>query len=138
MGRIDHLFVESENFVLTIAEGEISDEKFMEHIAILNKSEKLQENYRGIVDCRDVSPVVTPSSETIFKAGYFDKEFAKRRKVAVLANNDLIYGLVRMYDAYTSHAEMEVFQDLEEALSWLELEGLSEEIDGFYAKVKSA
>jgi len=132
MGKIDHLFVESENFVLTIAEGEISDEKFMQHITILNESEKLTKNYRGIVDCRGVSPVMTPSSETIFKAGHFDKGKSKPRKVAVLADHDLIYGLVRMYDAYTSHAEMELFKDLDEAIKWLSVEELSSKIDEFY------
>ena len=133
MGTIRHLFLEAENFVLTIAEGEISDEKFMEHIAILNQSEKLKENYRGIVDCRGVSPVMTPSSETIFKAGHFDGGDSKPRKVAVLAENELIYGLARMYDAYTSHAEMEVFQNIEDAIAWLSVESLQNEIDKFYS-----
>ena len=136
MGSVDHLFLEPENFVLTIAQGQISDEKFMEHIAILNKSDQLQENYRGIVDCRGVSPITTPSSETIFKAGHFDGGDSKPRKVAVLADHELIYGLARMYDAYTSHAEMEVFQNLNDALLWLELDGLEERIDEFYKKTK--
>ena len=138
MGSVDHLFVESENFVLTIAQGQISDEKFMEHIAILNESDKLSENYRGIVDCRGVSPVATPSSETIFRAGHFDGGDSKPRKVAVLADHELIYGLARMYDAYTSHAEMEVFQNLEDALLWLGLDTLNGMIDEFYEKSKTA
>ena len=135
MGSIEHLFLEEENFVLTIAEGEISDEKFMKHIAILNESEKLRENYKGIVDCRNVSTVSTPSSETIFQAGHFGGGETKPRKVAVLAENELIYGLVRMYDAYTAHAEMEVFSDLDEAVEWLGVEYLNDNIEDFYKTV---
>ena len=138
MGNIEHLFIEEKNFVLTVAEGEISDDKFLKHISILNESPKLRENYRGIVDCRNVSPVKTPSSEAIFKAGHFEGGSAKPRKVAVLAENELIYGLVRMYDAYTFHAEMEVFTDLESAIEWLKVDELSEEIKEFYSHLNSA
>ncbi|MCM8527686.1 MAG: STAS/SEC14 domain-containing protein [Lentisphaeraceae bacterium] len=132
MGRIEHLFLEDHNFVLTIAEGEISDEKFMKHITILNESDKLRENYRGIVDCRTVSTVATPSSDVIFKAGHFEGGSQKPRRVAVLSNNELIYGLVRMYDAYTPHAEMEVFSELSRAIEWLEVGELKDQIKEFY------
>ncbi|MCM8543087.1 MAG: STAS/SEC14 domain-containing protein [Lentisphaeraceae bacterium] len=137
MGKIEHLFLEDENFVLTVAEGEISDDKFMKHIAILNESEKLQSNYRGIVDCRNVSTVATPSSDSIFKAGHFEGGSEKPRKVAVLSNNELIFGLVRMYDAYTPHAEMEVFSELSRAIEWLEVQGLYEQIRDFYRSLDS-
>lgn len=138
MGSIEHLFLESDNFVLTIASGEIEDEKFLKHIAILNESPQLTDGYRGIVDCRNVSPVKTPSSEAIFKAGHINETDPKNRRVAVLAVNELIYGLVRMYDAYTAHAEMEVFDNLEDAVKWLEVENLKSQIDVFYDSVKSA
>lgn len=137
MGRIEHLFIENENFVLTVAEGEIADDKFLEHIAILNESDKLHENYRGIVDCRSVSTVATPSSDSIFKAGHFDGGSEKPRKVAVLSGNELIYGLVRMYDAYTPHAEMEVFSEVSKAVEWLDAESLNGSIRGFYEKLSS-
>lgn len=137
MGRIEHLFLEKDNFVLTVAEGEISDDKFLEHIAILNESEKLHENYRGIVDCRSVSTVATPSSDTIFKAGHFEGGSEKPRKVAVLSSNELIYGLVRMYDAYTPHAEMEVFSEVSRAVEWLEAENLNDNIRSFYEDLSS-
>lgn len=137
MGRIEHLFLEDENFVLTVAEGEISDDKFLEHIAILNKSEKLHENYRGIVDCRNVSTVATPSSDSIFKAGHFEGGDEKPRKVAVLSGSELIYGLVRMYDAYTPHAEMEVFSEVSRAVEWLAVESLNDRIRSFYEKLSS-
>lgn len=137
MGNIDHLFLESENFVLTIASGEIEDEKFLKHISILNDSPQLSDSYKGIVDCRGVSPVKTPSSEAIFKAGHINETDPKNRKVAVLASNELIYGLVRMYDAYTAHAEMEVFSSLDEAIKWLGVENLTSQITKFYDSVNS-
>ena len=123
MSKIDHYFLDDKNFVLTIASGEIRDKEFIENVSYVRSSERLSDNYTGIVDCRGVTSFKTPTSDAIFSAskGVFQKNNDKNRRLAVLSDSKLVYGLARMYEFYSRNAEVEVFRDLTSAVKWLDL-----------------
>ena len=123
MSSIEHYFLEDKNFVLTVAQGEIRDSEFIESVAFVRASDKLTDHYACIVDCRNVTSFKTPTSDAIFSAskGRFKKIEDKNRRLAVLSDSKLVYGLARMYGFYAVKAEVEIFEGLEAALEWLDL-----------------
>ena len=134
MMSIDHYFWEDRNFVLTIASGEIRDKDFVDNVSYVRTSEKLSENYSGIVDCRGVTSFKTPTADAIFSAsrGMFSRKEEKQRRLAVLSESKLVYGLARMYELYSSKAEVEIFDTLEAALQWLGMSNDLEYIEAIY------
>lgn len=71
------------------------------------------------------------SAELIGLADLAKKMPHRPEKVAIVANDDLTFGLARIYTGHreTQDNELNVFRDEASALDWLELEGSSGAID---------
>ena len=131
MGNIKHLFCKEENFLLTYATGVVTDDLFKDFVMTVFKSDKISEGYRALIDARTVSTQNTPTSELLFELAH-SQGGERHRKVAVVVDSDVIYGLVRMWGAYNNNADLEVFRDFEKAVKWLELESESGKITEFF------
>ena len=129
MGNVEFLFVEEDNLVVAHASGSVRDTVFKESLNKIFNSEMLADGYKGLVDTRMVSGIEGPSSDAMFDMARNGSE--KKRKVAVIYSSELIFGLVRIYDSYNQNAEMELFENLEEAVDWLEIPNSAERAVNF-------
>ena len=133
MGNVDLLFIEEENVVIARASGSMTDDVFKAKITAVFESSHLSDGYKCMLDARDVSALEGPSADAIFETARFG-QCDRQRKIAVLVSNDLIYGLVRMYDAYNPNAETEIFENVEDAVKWLEVDAVYSKISEFIQK----
>jgi hypothetical protein len=108
--------------------GIITDDEFLAFYKSLYESGQLDPSMNLLVDLRQ-SESAPRSSEVLRQfAGFVQKKFTKittRPKVAVVAPEDLSFGLARMYEVFAHSIpwDFEVFRAVDAALSWLALPG---------------
>jgi hypothetical protein len=76
----------------------------------------------SLVDCRQVTALLSPADLRTIAAEIANITTAPvAGRCAVLAASDVVFGLVRMYEAYSEGAPVEVraFRDYDEAMAWL-------------------
>jgi len=84
--------------------------------------------YDELADMSRVEDVEAPSPSNVSALAGFSARMdasAKPTKLAIVARDDLLFGLGRMYQAYRemkpgSNKEVAVFRSMPEALAWLE------------------
>jgi hypothetical protein len=84
--------------------------------------------YDELADMSGVEDVEAPSPSNVSALAGFSARMdasAKPTKLAIVARDDLLFGLGRMYQAYRemkpgSNKEVAVFRSMPEALAWLE------------------
>jgi hypothetical protein len=84
------------------------------------------EGYDELVDMSAVEDVETPSHSNVNALAGFSARMdsAKQSKLAIVAADDLVFGLGRMYQAFRemkpeSNKEVAVFRTMPDALAWL-------------------
>jgi hypothetical protein len=120
--RIDH----SRRLVLVVAHGVLSpDDMFNYQREVWSRTEVV--GYAELVDMTEVEELGNPSAARIHSlaklAAGMDQP-GRSAKFAIVAPQDEIYGLGRMYEAYRdsipeSTKRVAVFRDRESALAWL-------------------
>lgn len=116
---VDH----EQNAIFTTATGILSFEEIVQHLQAKEESHVL--DYAELFDARDVS-----LDFSVAELRRIADEVRRMMgtvvpgKVAVVTNNNFIYGLARTYQAITTshNSRLEVFKDFEAAREWL-LEG---------------
>ena len=76
----------------------------------------------SLVDCRQVTALLSPAELRIIAAEIASITTAPvAGRCAVLAASDVVFGLVRMYEAYSEGAPVDVcaFRDHDAAMAWL-------------------
>jgi hypothetical protein len=76
----------------------------------------------SLVDCRQVTSLLSPEELRAVAADVAGVVAVPvRGKCAVLASTDVVFGLMRMYEAYTEDAPVvvRVFRDHDLAMTWL-------------------
>lgn len=76
----------------------------------------------SLVDCRKVTALLSPAELRAIAAEIASITTAPvAGRCAVLAASDVVFGLVRTYEAYSEGAPIEVraFRDYDEAMAWL-------------------
>jgi hypothetical protein len=84
--------------------------------------------YDELADMSGVEDVQAPSPSNVSALAGFSARMdapTKPTKLAIVATDDLLFGLGRMYQAYRemkpgSHKEVAVFRSMPDALAWLE------------------
>ena len=88
--------------------------------------------YDELVDMTGVETVVEATSDNIWQlaelAAGMDSDSSRTTKMAIVAPQDLLFGLGRMFDAYRnadrrSNKEVRVFRTIEEAMVFLGVDG---------------
>ena len=122
--------------------GTITDDEFLAFYKSLFESGQLDPSMNLLVDLRPSES--SPRSEEILQqfAGFVRTKYTgvtTRPKIAVVAPEDLSFGLARMYEAF-SHSvpwDFEVFRAMDAALDWLALPGYLMDDPGDSAKSKT-
>jgi hypothetical protein len=103
--------------------GEISEAELVDVAHKVTTDESIPPGHSELVDLRGVRHTDVTASALRHVAGIFSRtdRRADRRRIAVCAPADLVFGLSRMYEAYRepSGPELRVFRTIEEARGWL-------------------
>jgi hypothetical protein len=106
--------------------GSVTDQEFLESYRTLFENPNMNLGYRHLVDLRDAN--CSPRSTAALRSFAVDIRnrcggAGKVPKTAVIAPNDVSFGLARMYEAFADVTPREfiVVRSAEAALSWLGL-----------------
>ena len=122
--RIDH----ARRLVMAQGRGIILDQDFFDYQREVWSRPDVA-GYDELVDMRAVESIVRPTADRVGQLAALSASMdAGASKFAIVAPEDLAYGLGRMYQTYrgmekTSAKEVGVFRTLGEAIAFLGLEG---------------
>jgi hypothetical protein len=106
--------------VVSVCLGEVTLHEVKASAAYVRNHPEFQPDFRQFVDLSRVAKLHL-SFRDLYQIKHADDPFSNAAKRAVLALNDLTFGMSRMYQLTLNSAHFEVFRSLSEALSWLEL-----------------
>lgn len=132
---ITSLFKQTEKLVVVVHVGVILDDEFLLYYQNLFQDDRFDKSHNLLVDLRRAdSAIRTPEALREF-AGIASAHYAGAEtstKVAVVASQDVSFGLARMYEVFSNKVPWEfvVFRSADAALAWLGLpEDLAIDID---------
>ena len=105
--------------VFVTLEGCVTDEDLIEGQNNMFRDPLFEGNYLRFVDGTRVTKLLVTAD--VVRSIATNATARGLRKVALVANSDFIYAMMRMYDGYASANEAECFvgRDAAEALQWL-------------------
>jgi hypothetical protein len=110
------------DFLFTTIEGPTGYEDVKAYLDELLQHPAFRPGMPGLIDCRSVKSQfsIMDLRKTAADAK-LRPQFQVPGRAAVLASSNLIYGLLRMYEVFNegNPAEIRVFREPEEAMSWL-------------------
>ena len=120
---IDH----QNRLVLTVASGVLTDSELLEHKRKLSRDQEFEAGMAELSDVRGVDQLdVTPEGVRTFVA-QDAKDAARFRdyKLAIVASEDLVFGMARMYQTLTANnnSNVAVLRSIAQARAWLGLQG---------------
>jgi hypothetical protein len=130
---ISHQTDPERDLVILVAQGEITDEDLVTCRADLVKNSLFRQGMKILADFRAVEKL-SLSMEGVFQRVEGDRSLEpelKDSRQAVVTSSDLLFGMVRVYQARMSEIfeKIEVFRDLGKAEAWLFEESEAEDID---------
>jgi hypothetical protein len=111
-----------DGIIVTTVEGESDLASVQSHLAATRVDRARQQGVPVLVDCRRVKTLLSSSElRAIARQSIDGSEAAVQRRVAMLAASDVVYGLMRIYEALTAgtNLEVRVFRAEAEAWHWL-------------------
>ena len=119
-----------ENLVILVHVGAVTDDEFMSFYKALFEDTRFDVSFNMLVDLRQAESSVRGAGTLKESAEFMRRQYVSttaRPKIAVVASEDISFGLARMYEAFSdaAHWEFEVFRSADTALAWL---GLSENL----------
>ena len=119
-----------ERLVILVHVGAVPDDEFLSFYKSLYEDTRFDKSFNMLIDLRHTESSVRSSATLNEIADFIRKQCVSttaRLKVAVVAPEDISYGLARMYELLSSDVpwEFSVFRDADAALAWL---GLSENL----------
>ncbi len=113
----------ADRLVVSTAEGLVTNADFVEHQSQLARDRVFDPSFDHLFDLRSVEGMKVSSSQIRRTAEA--RLFSEASKRAVVAPQDVVFGSVRMYQAYrdATPGQIRLFRDYSDALEWL---GLSE------------
>jgi hypothetical protein len=99
--------------------GELSSKDVLEHYQQMRDDPAFDATFQQLGDLREVSKV-TATKESVRDAARMHV-FEPGTRRAFVADNDTIYGMARMFAAYSHYEDqdLEVFRDMNSAQQWL-------------------
>ena len=119
-----------ERLVILVHAGVVTDDEFMSFYEALFEDTRFDESFNLLVDLRRAESSVRSAAILNKFANFIRRQYESSTaapKVAVVAPEDISFGLARMYEAFSKEVpwEFEVFRAIEAALAWL---GLSDNL----------
>lgn len=124
-----HIIDSTTRLIITTWEGDALDTDFI--AAVKKYQNEIQSNpdyidYNEMVDLSNVSNIkfTTEGIKSIGQIASATDQAGKDKKLALIVNSKLAYGLARMYEAYRSFSKkskkvIRIFKNKEDALEWL-------------------
>lgn len=111
------------NVVFTTIRGVLTDDELLDHKMRLTSDPNFKSGMVELSDAREVGELAV----TAEGVGRFvtqdskDSELLKDYKLAIVASEDVVYGMARMYQTLTEKnvPAVRIFRDLDEAKAWL-------------------
>jgi hypothetical protein len=118
--------MQDEKLVILGHVGSVSDDEFLSSYREFFNDARYDRSFNVLVDLRRADSSARGPEALRDFAGFVGRQFADTKtepKVAVVAPQDISFGLARMYEAFsdTVPLEFKVFRGAEAALSWLGL-----------------
>lgn len=110
----------AEKLVLTICSGLVTELEIRQHDEALKSDPDFSSDFNQIIDMRQITEFPL-SVDEIQKVAAYETMFKAESRRAIVAQNDLLFGLSRMYEAFHQHSDLgnlRVFRDFAEAKSW--------------------
>lgn len=109
--------------VYTVIEGAVDTDELLKELDTLIKQPDFRPGLNGITDLRK-SEMDTFTDDVQRVAEFFIKhrEQVGASKTAIVLSGFVTYGMTRMFQAFAddSSVETQIFQDMDEALEWIE------------------
>lgn len=115
------------NLTICVHTGYRSDDEFLAAYKSMYENDLFNVFMNRLVDMRQAKGSKSRSSTTLQQLSRFvEKQFAETNahpKIAIVAPEDISFGLSRMYDFYTDPVpwDLEIFRSIDSALAWLGL-----------------
>jgi hypothetical protein len=121
-----HTINEELGVVLSTWMGSVSDDNVVEAYRQLYMDKRWKPGYHEIADMRDVDVSGLTGKgvrEVSAMVESYTRGKCERFKTAVIASEDLPFGLARMYEAVSDESpeSVRVFRDVKAALEWMEV-----------------
>ena len=119
-----------ERLVILVHAGIVTDDEFLSFYRALFEDNRFDMSFNMLVDLRQTESSVRSAAALNEFADFMRRQFISitvRPKVAVVAPEDVSFGLARMYEVFSGDVpwEFAVFRAADAALAWL---GLSENL----------
>lgn len=124
-----------ERLVILVHTGIVTDDEFMSFYKALFEGTQFDESFNLLVDLRQAESSVRSAATLDEFANFIRRQYGsttERPKVAVVAPEDISFGLARMYEVFSGDVswEFEVFRTADTALAWLGLpESMMNDLD---------
>jgi len=116
-----------KSLVVVVHEGVVLDKEFMSTYQALYRHDRFDYSYNLLVDLRRADSSARSTNALKGFASFIQNQYANIKshpKVAVIATENISFGLARMYEAFSESVpwDFKVFREASGALEWLELD----------------
>lgn len=118
MPRTHEIDVE-RHAVIIVGRGVVTESEMRSGAAALKSDPRLRPDMRILVDFAAVTSLELPTEATIRYAGKATPHVSNQTRLAIVAATELIYGLMRAYQAFSTAGQIEIFKERPAALKWL-------------------
>jgi hypothetical protein len=108
-----------DDMILIVLQGVVNDRELVEAQTDLFQNASFAGHLPRLVDATGVTAMHF-SADVVRHVALSAYRRGLRRAALVTNNTDLVFGLMRMYENYSSDANVEVFHDRPLAIQWLE------------------
>jgi len=105
--------------IFTVCSNQVTDAEVLNYLRALSQDAGYSPVYSHLIDCTQVTSFDVSADLTRSVAG--KKLFSSRSKCAIVAPQDYIYGMARMFELQHRGC-VHVFRDLDDARKWLAVE----------------
>lgn len=129
---ISRSYFPSHRLIVSVFTGNITDEELVRHVKILNEDLQLRQGHLELADVtgiRSIRRLTTYGFQTAASRER-DQERVRSGRLAIVAKEDWSFGLGRMFQTYAEQSPrpVSVFRSLDDAIAWLEVEDIRDEI----------
>ena len=114
---VSHHIEPTEECIYVTLEGAITDDDFIQGQLAIFRDTLFDGRYCRLIDATGVTQF-TVGAQAIRRVARVAVEKGVRR-IALAAESDLVFAMMRMYEGYAGEAECRVFRDRDQALAWL-------------------
>ena len=113
-----------EKLVILVHIGTVNDDEFLSFYKALYENPQFDISYNQLVDLRKTESSVRSTAalrEFANIAEQYYSDVSAQPKIAVVAPEDISFGLARMYEVFSDSVpwKFSVFRDIDTALEWL-------------------